>query len=519
MRQSLLSAVLFGALGFAVWACGDRDVPFSVEESLIPRPSIATYSPGTRTLQAQARVVADPAFAGPARYIAERLRPATGYAWPVESGRPDDARPEDIVLVRDPALAHLGEEGYQVEVDENGIMLRASSAAGAFYAAQTVRQLLPREIELDTLDPEITWEVPFVRIEDGPRYAWRGVMLDVARHFFSVEEVQRFIDIASRYKLNRFHLHLTDDQGWRIQIDSWPNLTEIGSRMDSSGGPGGYYTKDDYRRIVEFAAERFVMIIPEIDVPGHTNAALASYGELNPDGIPTVLSPTVPFASTSLWLDGPATLPFVEDVFREVAEITPGPYLHVGGDEAAATPPAQYREFMVELQDIIERQGKTMLGWEDIGAAELRPPLLAQHWVRPNRAQLAFERGAQIISSPARHAYLDMKYHPEFQLGTAWIGFVDVQQAYEWDPVPEGVAPEAVIGVESPLWTETLRTRAELDLLAFPRLVGHAEIGWTTRPRSWIEYRERLARHGPRFRAQGIGFYRSTLVDWTASDR
>jgi hexosaminidase len=354
-----------------------------------------------------------------------------------------------------------------------------------------------------------------VAIEDGPRFSWRGTMLDVARHFFDAAEVKRLVDVAARYKINRFHLHLTDDAGWRIEIRSWPDLTAIGAATDHSGGGGGFYTQEELADIVGYARERFVTIVPEIDMPGHTNAALASYPELNESGERTELTPTVPFGSSSLWIGGPATDDFVDDVVREVSAVSEGRYFHIGGDEALATSNDDYNAFIEMAQEIVRRHGKTMVGWGEIGRADLDPPFIAQHWLNLDDALAARDQGAQIIASPARHAYLDMKYDESTPVGLFWAGFTDVRDAYEWDPVLEGMEESDVIGVEAPLWTETVDEVNDIELLMFPRLLGHAELGWSPRDgRSWEEYRNRLANHAFRLDAWGIGFFRSTMVDW-----
>jgi hexosaminidase len=258
-----------------------------------------------------------------------------------------------------------------------------------------------------------------------------------------------------------------------------------------------------------------VTIVPEIDMPGHTNAALASYAELNESGETTELTPTVPFGSSSLWIGGPDTARFVDDVIREVAAIVPGPYIHIGGDEALAVASEDYRAFIRLARGIVENHGKIMIGWDEIGTADLDPPFLLQYWLSLPNTLLGRDRGAPIIASPATRAYLDMKYDASTPIGLAWAGFTDVRDAYEWDPVEGGLSDADVIGLEAPLWTETIDDAAGIDLMMFPRLLGHAEIGWSIREgRGWEEYRERLAEHAPRLDARNVAFFRSPLVDW-----
>ncbi len=495
--------------------CGDSSDPAITDDleirevSVIPAPASIETGRGHLLLGRQTRIVVELArHESIAELLAEVLRRSSGYPFSVVVG---PSSPGDIVLTTD---VELDAEGYSLEVGDTNATISASSDAGLFYGTQTLRQLLPAAVESGELQPEVVWKLPMVRIVDAPRFEWRGVMLDVARHFFAVAEVQRLIDLAARYKLNRFHLHLSDDQGWRIHIDSWPDLTAIGSVMDASAGSGGYYSKEEYLEIVRYAEQRFVTIVPEIDMPGHTNAALASYGELNESGAPTVLQPVIPFASSSLWVGGEVTLRFVEDVLGEIAAMTPGPYIHIGGDEALATPRDEYGSFMREVRAILGDFGKTMIAWEEIEAAEIDPPFIAQYWLVESRALAAHAQGASLISSPAGNAYLDQKYDKSTPIGLNWAGFTGVEDAYSWDPVPRDIPEKDVLGIEAPLWTETVDSRDDIDLLIFPRLLGHAEIGWSSAGRDWPTYRERLAAHGARMDVSGVSYYRSPEVDW-----
>ena len=295
--------------------------------------------------------------------------------------------PGEPTLVLDPSL-ELPDEGYRLTVDPPRPPIEASTAAGLFYGEQTLAQL-----------PE-PW--PRVRIEDAPRFAWRGTMLDISRHFFGPEEIERAIDLAAAHKLNRFHLHLTDDQGWRIEIESWPDLALIGGANEVGGGPGGYLTQAEYLDLVAYAAERHMVLVPEIDMPGHVNAALASYPELNPDGVAAEPYTGVFVGFSSLWLEGPDTWPFVTDVLTEVAALTDGPWIHIGGDEANETPPAEYAAFLADVRDLVDDDlGKTMIGWEEVGAADLDRAWISQAWLL-EEGSLAAASGAGRRSCPPR---------------------------------------------------------------------------------------------------------------------
>lgn len=513
--------VAFCMTGFILASCGSGTVSTATIDdepiaalNVIPNPRMVSGDRGHLHFASSSRIAVSEGMQAIGELLANSLRPATGWAWEVVL---DEPAPADVVLRLDETRDDLGQEGYALVVDESSATVRGAAPAGVFYGAQTLLQLLPPEIERPVGTDAIVWRVPMVTIEDSPRFEWRGTMLDVARHFFDADEVKRLIDLAARYKINRFHIHLTDDSGWRIEIQSWPDLTAIGATTDHSGGPGGYYTQEEFADIVAYAHARFVTIVPEVDMPGHTNAALASYAELNESGQRAELTPTVPLGSTSLWIEGPDTDRFVDDVVREVAALVPGPYFHIGGDEAFATPQEDYAAFMARAQEIVESHGKTLIGWADIGRATLDPPFVAQQWLFLEDAIAARDQGARIVASPARWAYLDMKYDESTPIGLSWAGFIDVRVGYEWDPALEGLAETDVLGLEAPLWTETVDEPTDIDFMMFPRLLGYAEIGWSSREgRSWEEYRARLAHHGLRLDALGVAFYRSPLIDWPA---
>jgi hexosaminidase len=472
---------------------------------------------GVFTLSPDARIVVTPGR-GEARhvavYLAELLNRSTGYG--IEVGGARGAPPAGAVVLRLQERRALGAEGYELRVAPQQVTLVAYDGAGLFHGVQTIRQLLPAAVERPTVQPG-PWRMRAGTIRDRPRFAWRGAMLDVARHFFGVEDVKRFVDLMTLYKLNRLHLHLTDDQGWRLAIRSWPRLTTHGGSTQVGGGRGGFYTAAEYRSIVEYASSRHVTVVPEIDMPGHTNAALASYPELTCDGVAPPLYTGIDVGFSSLCATSERTYEFVADVVREVAALTPGPYVHIGGDEAKATRPAEYLAFIRRVAGIVRATGKRLVGWEEIGRTDLRPGTIVQHWHDERVTRRAARQGAKLVMSPATRAYLDMKYDPSTRLGLDWAGTTDVRNAYEWDPVAQiqGLSEQQVLGVEAPLWSETLRTMADVEHMAFPRLAGIAEVGWSpTRDRSWSEYRVRLGAQGPRLRALGVNFYRAPGVPW-----
>jgi hexosaminidase len=378
-----------------------------------------------------------------------------------------------------------------------------------------MRQLLPVAVEHRAAQRRVL-RVPVGRIVDAPRFAWRGAMLDVARHFLPPSDVKRYIDAMALYKLNRLHLHLSDDQGWRIEIKSRPNLTLRGGSSEVGGGPGGYFTQADYVGLVAYAQSRFITIVPEIDMPGHTNAALASIPELNCDGIAPPLYTGIKVGFSTVCVDRDATYAFVTDVVREIAALTPTPYLHMGGDEVEKLTHTQYLRFVERVQDIVRAQGKQMIGWGEIAPAQLLPTTILQHW-RADSASLHVARGGKVIFSPGPRTYLDMKYDSSTVLGLRWAGLVDVRAAYDWEPATfrPDVPESAVLGVEAPLWSETLMKREDYEYMAFPRLTALAEVGWSpASSKDWEAFRLRLGAHGPRLSALGVNFYRAPQIPW-----
>jgi hexosaminidase len=454
------------------------------------------------------------------QYLADKLNPSTGLGIEVKTTSEAPAS-GNIYLSLSENDAELGDEGYQLTITDSSVKLTANKPAGLFYGVQTIRQLLPSKVELAT-SQKGPWKMATGTIRDYPEYGYRGSMLDVARHFFEVEEVKTLIDQLATYKMNRFHLHLSDDQGWRIEIKSWPNLTTHGGSTEVGGGPGGFYTQEQYSDIVKYAQERFITIIPEIDMPGHTNAALASYPELNKNGKATELYTGIEVGFSSLDTHKELTYKFIDDVIRELAALTPGEYIHIGGDESHATKIEDYIPFINRVQDIVEAHGKKVLGWDEIALATLKPNTIVQYWALAENAVKGVKQGAKVLMSPAKNAYLDMQYDSVSTFGLHWAAYIEVDKGYNWDPanlVPE-IKRESIVGIEAPLWSETVSNRFEAEYLIFPRLLGYAEIGWTpVELRNWDEYKVRLANHGERMEAMNISFYPSKLVDWNAKDK
>ncbi|MGC4772350.1 beta-N-acetylhexosaminidase [Micromonospora sp. DT44] len=477
------------------------------------------------------RVTAHPGAREVADHLAQLLRAATGFPLPVaDTLAADPAGMVTLTLAGTTPTtpptapgqsADLGAEGYRLDVTAAGVRVVAATATGLFYGVQTLRQLLPAAVESPT-PVAARWALPGGTILDRPRFPYRGAMLDVARHFFAVEDVLRVIDHLARYKLNHLHLHLTDDQGWRIAVDSWPRLATVGGASEVGGGPGGHYTKADYRRIVTYASARHVTVVPEIDLPGHTNAALVAYPRLAPDKVAPA-----PYTGTEVGFsyvdpDDEQTYDFIADVLSEVAALTPGPWLHIGGDEAFKVKREVYTGFVERAQQLVADTGKTVVGWHQLAPAAHVDGRVLQWWGTntddPTTAD-AVGRGARLIVSPGNHAYLDMKYAEDTPIGHDWAGLIDVRRAYDWDPGThvDGVPSTAVLGVEAPLWTESVTSLADIEFLLLPRLPAIAELGWSPRAtHDWAGFRDRLAGHGPRWSTAGITFHRSPEIPWPA---
>ncbi len=494
-------------------------VTITASHAVIPAPVSQTAGDGVFAL-GPGTVILAPADTTPnGEYLAEVLRAATGLTLPIVDASAD-AGSSTIVLTVESGHP-VG--GYDLAVAQDGIRLAASDAAALFAAVQTLRQLLPPASEEASGNNRT---IAATTITDFPRFAYRGAMLDVARHFFGLSDVKRYIDAIALLKFNVLHLHLTDDQGWRLEIEGWPLLTEHGGSTQVNGGGGGYYTQAEYREIVSYAASRFMTIVPEIDFPGHTNAALASYPELTCDGVAPELYEGIEVGFSSLCIDSERTYEFVADVLGQVATLTPGPWIHIGGDEALSTSDADYLRFIDRVSGIAAETGKTVIGWHEMGRSTALPTgTVGEYWsfTEPegNAAELSqrfVDGGGQLIMAPADVAYLDMKYEESSELGLVWAqGPTSLEDAYSWDPadILTGVGDTEILGVEAPLWTETLTTLEELERQAFPRIAAIAEIAWSPRgQRDFSEFAARLATLGTHLDALGIAFHRTPNVPW-----
>jgi hexosaminidase len=473
-------------------------------------------------------------------HLAGELLATTGASVLPDGGAP-------VTLVADAAAGPVGSsspERYTLTVAADGVTVTAPERAGLLHGVRTLRQLVNagrREIGGPL-------EVGAVVVRDEPRYAWRGLSLDVVRHWFGPADLRAVVDLVGSYKMNRLHLHLTDDQGWRLEIPSRPALTGKSSQSAVSGATGGFLTAEEYRELQEYAAEREIVIVPEIDVPGHVNAATHAYGELVPSGEPTDTYDGIEVGFSRLHLDLPATEPFLRDVFADVARMTLGEWVHFGGDEVHTMEAGEFGRFVALCQEIITGAGKTPVAWQEAagaahgdqtavtvpvpadggaaaasdgdGPALVQPGTLLQYWdTRPDPAPFlrAARAGARFVMSPADRAYLDMKYTPEHPLGQQWAAFVELHDSYDWDPAAliDGLPGSAIEGVSAAVWTETLLDRDDLFSMLLPRLAAVAETAWS-RPgtKDWDSFRSRVAVEAGTWRREGSTYHPTPQIDW-----
>lgn len=487
--------------------------------ALIPKPLEISNTPGAFPLDKNSAIFTQSGMDSlpeVAAFLSDEIGKSTNLKLPLNP-KSTQGLFRGIYLQKAPDMS---QEAYELHIRSDSILLKATTTEGVFRGVQTLRQLIPETAE-DTLAEYPVWVIPSGVIKDEPAFPYRGSMLDVARHFFSVKDVKKYLDVLAYYKMNHLHLHLTDDQGWRIEITSWPKLTEIGGQTEVGGKAGGYYTQEDFKDLVAYASERFITLVPEVDMPGHTNAASVSYPILNGNGRTPepYTGMRVGFSTFDTRKD--TVYRFVDDVVREISAMSPGPYFHIGGDESHATKPSDYDYFISRVVPIVRKYGKIPIGWDEVATVSLDADVIAQFWQEEENAEKAVEQGMKVLMSPAKRAYLDMSYDSISKFGLHWAAYIPVDSAYTWslETYSDKIPREAILGVEAPLWSETISTISELEYLAFPRLLGIAELGWTKSPeKSWQEYKTRLIQQTPYFRRLDIQFYPSERVPWKESD-
>jgi hexosaminidase len=548
MTKFLWRAVLL--VGWSAAACGASTIEAadvsSAKVGVVPKPVLVEDLPGTFALGRGCRIIYQPGSSdakATAQILADTLRRSTGLSLRVREAA---TMPQEgsLLVTTEGADPALGEEGYRLEITGRGIVLSATKAAGLFYGIQTLRQLLPA----DTFGATKVYRrngcsIPCVRIVDQPRFAWRGMHLDVSRHFFDTTFVKRYLDNLALHKINVFHWHLTDDDGWRVEIKKYPRLTEVGAwrgakeALPPSYGSGdqrygGFYTQKQVREVVRYAAERHILIVPEVDVPAHCRAVTVAYPELLCTGDPYKFKSVQDVPANVLCPSQEKTYEFLAGVFGELAELFPGPYLHAGGDERPVGPWEQcdrcqkrmkdehladgkilQDRFLKRVQEICRAHGKKMIGWDELDhQTVLDKDYTVMAWNSIQAGVTSAEKGFPVIMAPSPFTYFDLSYNADpVEPGQRWAGVLSVQKTYSLDPKASELSPdvaERVLGVHGCLWSETLVTPDRPDYMAFPRLCALAEVGWTPQnQRSWPEFWNRLCTyHLPRLDAAGIAY-------------
>jgi hexosaminidase len=517
------------------------------ELNLIPQPVQIQQSAGDYVLTGATTIGFDSQAARPtAEMLAAKLNTATGYSFKAQQ---NSSGAIQFNLNKVP-VAQIGKEGYTLVSGPQGVTITANEPAGLFYGMQTLLQILPKEIE-NKSPVKTTWTIPAVNITDYPRFGWRGIMLDVSRNFFTKEEVEQYIDQISRYKFNTFHWHLTDDNGWRVEIKSLPKLTSVGAwrvhraghfgerAQPKPGEPatdGGFYTQEDIKEIIRYAQDRHVTIVPEIDVPGHSMAAIASYPELS--CTKDTATKVNPGSSFSEWFnDGTFKMridntlnpsdekvyEFLDKVFTELAALFPNPYIHVGGDECykgfwtkdagcqalmkkmnMKSPEELQSYFMKRVETILKSKGKKLIGWDEILEGGLAPEATVMSWRGIKGGIEAAKMGHDVVMTPTTFAYLDYQQGEETVEPPMYAG-LRMEKCYSFNPVPEGVDPKYILGGQGNLWTEQIPIFRHAEYMTWPRGWALAEDFWSPQEKkNWPDFIMRAEKQFERADIAGI---------------
>lgn len=477
---------------------------------IIPLPVHIERQPNNFALSPQTAIITDAGNSANAAYLRNMLHKATGIPLPITI---DDAPTRPLIHLR--TVEHnLGKEGYQLNVSEREIRLEASAPSGIFYAIQSLRQLFPPDIESNEVLEGREWSIPCVVIRDQPRFGWRGHMLDVGRHFHDKATILRTLDLMALHKLNIFHWHLTEDQGWRIESKRYPKLTEIGAvrpgtkhsllGKDDGIPHGGFYTQAEIREVVEYATQRNITVVPEIEIPGHALAALTAYPEFSCRGVAPGLATGAGIFRDIFCAGKEATFVFLCNLLDEVTELFPAPYIHIGGDEAPkarwkACPNCQQRMqdeklanphelqsyFMNRIVKHLATRGKRAIVWNDALNESLDKSAIVQYWLRNRKGTIqAAKAGRDVINSSHWHLYINQSY-----------AFSSLSHVYHFEPLWDELGNDSthLLGLEAPLWTEWVPNLARMDYQAFPRLSAVAEVGWTAKSqKDYADFRQRL---------------------------
>jgi hexosaminidase len=513
--------------------------------AIIPAPREMKVQEGVFVLRPGAEVLAGVSTRPSAEFLVERLRRGTGYSIALHSAPKDASKipAGNILLTTNGSDASLGAEGYELTLTPGSVVICAPAQAGLFYGAQTLLQLLPPEILATNPVAGVAWEAPCAQIKDQPRFPWRGLMLDVSRHFFTPQEVEQVLDAMALHKLNRFHWHLVDDQGWRLQIRKYPRLTEVGAwrkginfgldpkastAYGADGRYGGFYTGADIRAIVRYATVRHITIVPEIEMPGHSSAALAAYPEYSCNGGPFSTDVSGGIYPGVYCAGNDGTFGFLENVLSEVFALFPGQYIHVGGDEV---PKSAWKDcpkcdalkkaehltsnqqvesyFIKRIEKFVNAHGKTLIGWSEIREGGLAQNAVVMDWI--GGAMEAATAGHDVVMTPTKYCYLD--YYQSKDHGKeprAIGGFLPLREVYSLEPIPDNLPAQFqphILGPQGNLWTEYVPNLKHAEYMIFPREAAMAEVGWSSKEsHNFDDFLRRLETDQRRLDAMGVNY-------------
>jgi hexosaminidase len=524
---ALLLVFLFSSTGLASAAAGGV--------SIIPRPAkMEVRAKVNFILRPSTKIMVEkkfPEITAVAEDLAAKLRKATGYPLEILSG-PGKTQKDIVILRINEKLTRVGNEGYLLSIGKNDVVIEALRPAGVFYGIQTLYQLLPAEVESVEVKQGTAWTIPGVKIEDRPRFLWRGVHLDVGRYFFPKEAVKKYLDYMAMYKMNTFHWHLTEDQGWRIEIKKYPKLTDIGAwrkeTWDDGRPHGGFYTQEDIREVVEYAKARFITVVPEIEMPGHSVAALAAYPELSCSGGPFKVGTEWGVMHDVYCAGNEKTFELLQDVLTEVVALFPGEFVHIGGDEVPKTRwkncvkcqerlksegLADEKElqsyFIKRIEAFLNSKGKRLIGWDEILEGGLAPNAAVMSWRGVAGGIEAAKAGHDVVMSPTSHCYFDY-YQGTVNEPRAIGGFLPIEKVYSYEPLPADLTPEQarhVLGAQANIWTEYIPEFAQVEYMLLPRMLALSEVVWTPKDvRSFEDFSRRAIPHYDRLAAAGANF-------------
>ncbi len=499
--------------------------------SIIPKPVRMTVTSGKFTLNNKTKILVDENCKKNGEYLKKILDPATGFNIPIEDSIKSKSEENIIILSLDSKQKTINQEDYILKITQQGINISAHASIGIFYGIQSLRQLLSEKIEAPKFVGDINWTIPCIEIRDYPRFKWRGFMLDVGRHFFGKEVIMQILDVMALLKMNVFHWHLTEDQGWRIEIKKYPKLISIGSKrketqiggFSSFGTDGipheGYYTQEDIREIISYATKRFINIIPEIEMPGHTKSALASYPELSCTGGPFEVSPLFGIHKDVYCAGKESVFNFLQDVLNEVMELFPSEIIHIGGDEV---PKDRWKEctdcqnrikneglkdendlqvyFINRIAEYISSHGRRVIGWNEILHDDLEKNVIGQYWSGlKSIIREHLRNGRNFVMSNVSHLYLDYSYEA-----------ISLSKCYAFDPILRKLEEQFhqnILGIEAPMWTEWPQNSEWLYRFIFPRLIAVAETCWTPKENKNFEsFKNRLESFLKRLEINGINY-------------